>query len=203
MNKRCNGNAIPVTGFGGPQDCRTSRLPHFLDNGVTDGSEVVSLTWWTPFNNRKIISTHFCQRRIRPHVHSAAERIRSIEKSNNLIGNRKRGLASYSIVPQSTTQPRAPINDRDRNKFCMMKNFNGKSKVNNRHSNFILSRIYLFHEKSYFGIMIFTYWRQGKLYFNLTMKFVLQEKLFCFTISFVSGGVVAYVWVKTNIYLEE
>jgi hypothetical protein len=34
------GKAIPVTGRGGPQGCETSRLPHFLDNRLTDGSEV-------------------------------------------------------------------------------------------------------------------------------------------------------------------
>jgi hypothetical protein len=38
------GKAIPVTGHGGAQDCETSRLQHFLDNRLTDGSEVVSLT---------------------------------------------------------------------------------------------------------------------------------------------------------------
>jgi hypothetical protein len=38
------GKAIPVTGRGGPQDCDTSRLPHFLDNRLKDGGEVVSLT---------------------------------------------------------------------------------------------------------------------------------------------------------------
>jgi hypothetical protein len=37
------GKAIPVTGRGGPHDCETSRLPHFLDNRLTEGGEVVSL----------------------------------------------------------------------------------------------------------------------------------------------------------------
>jgi hypothetical protein len=39
------GKAIPVTGHGGPYICETSRLPHFLDNQLTDGSEVVSRGW--------------------------------------------------------------------------------------------------------------------------------------------------------------
>jgi hypothetical protein len=38
------GKAIPVTGHEGPQDCKTSRLSHILDNRITDGSKVVSLT---------------------------------------------------------------------------------------------------------------------------------------------------------------
>jgi hypothetical protein len=36
--------AIPVTGHGGPQGCETSRLPHFLENRLTDGGEVSNLT---------------------------------------------------------------------------------------------------------------------------------------------------------------
>jgi hypothetical protein len=52
--------AIPVTGSGGPYDCETSRLSHFLDNGLTDGSEVVSLTRRSPFTPRNIPGTHFC-----------------------------------------------------------------------------------------------------------------------------------------------
>jgi hypothetical protein len=40
--------------------------------------------------------------------HSAAGWIRSIEKSNELIGNRTRGLPAFNIVLQSTTLPRAP-----------------------------------------------------------------------------------------------
>jgi hypothetical protein len=39
--------------------------------------------------------------------HSAAGRIRSNEKSDNLIGNRIRDLPTCSIVPQPTTLPRA------------------------------------------------------------------------------------------------
>jgi hypothetical protein len=36
--------AILVTGRGSPWVCETSRLPHFLDNRLTDGGEVVSFT---------------------------------------------------------------------------------------------------------------------------------------------------------------
>jgi hypothetical protein len=38
------GKAIPVTGREGPYCCEKSRLPHFLDNRLTDGGKVVSLT---------------------------------------------------------------------------------------------------------------------------------------------------------------
>jgi hypothetical protein len=46
--------------------------------------------------------------RIDPQGHSVAGRITSIEKSNNLIGNRTCDLPAYSKVPQPTTLPRAP-----------------------------------------------------------------------------------------------
>jgi hypothetical protein len=36
--------AILVTGRGGLYGCKTSRLPHFVDNRLTVGGEVVSLT---------------------------------------------------------------------------------------------------------------------------------------------------------------
>jgi hypothetical protein len=35
-----------------------SRLPHFLDNQLTDGDETVSLTHCLPFTSRKIRGTH-------------------------------------------------------------------------------------------------------------------------------------------------
>jgi hypothetical protein len=54
------GKAIPVTGREGPEGCETSRLPHFLDNRLTDGGEAVSLTRRPPVTSRKISGTHFC-----------------------------------------------------------------------------------------------------------------------------------------------
>jgi hypothetical protein len=38
----------------------TSRLPHFLDNRLTDGGEAVSLTCRPPFTFRTITGIHFC-----------------------------------------------------------------------------------------------------------------------------------------------
>jgi hypothetical protein len=39
------GKGIPVTCRGGPYDCETSRLPHFLENWLTGGGEVVRLRY--------------------------------------------------------------------------------------------------------------------------------------------------------------
>jgi hypothetical protein len=47
------GKAIPVTGRQGPQCCERSRLPHFLDNRLTNGGEVVRITRLSPFTPRK------------------------------------------------------------------------------------------------------------------------------------------------------
>jgi hypothetical protein len=52
--------AISVTGRGDTQGCETSRLPHFLDNRLTDSSAVVSLMHRLPFTSRKVPGTHFC-----------------------------------------------------------------------------------------------------------------------------------------------
>jgi hypothetical protein len=52
-NKK-RGKSIPVIG------CETSRIPHFLDNRLTDGGEVVSLTRRPHVIPRKIPGTHFC-----------------------------------------------------------------------------------------------------------------------------------------------
>jgi hypothetical protein len=46
MKKKKKGKTIPLTGCGGPQGCEVLRLPHFLDNWLTDGGEVVSLMHW-------------------------------------------------------------------------------------------------------------------------------------------------------------
>jgi hypothetical protein len=42
--KKKKGKAITETGCGGPLGCETLRVPHFLDNRLTDGGEAVSLT---------------------------------------------------------------------------------------------------------------------------------------------------------------
>jgi hypothetical protein len=52
--------AIPVTGRVVPYGFETSRLPHFLDNRLTDGGKFVSLTRRAPFTTRKIPGAHFC-----------------------------------------------------------------------------------------------------------------------------------------------
>jgi hypothetical protein len=43
------GKIIPVTSCEGLQGCEMSRLPHFLDNPLTDGSKTISLTHRPPF----------------------------------------------------------------------------------------------------------------------------------------------------------
>jgi hypothetical protein len=50
-----------------------------------------------PLPPRKIPGTHFCQRLSRPQGHSAAGRIRLIEKSNDFIGNRTRAVQPVAI----------------------------------------------------------------------------------------------------------
>jgi hypothetical protein len=41
--------AIPVTGREGLEGCQKWRLPHLLDNRLSDGGKVVSLTRLQPF----------------------------------------------------------------------------------------------------------------------------------------------------------
>jgi hypothetical protein len=102
------GKDIHVTGYGGPQGCETSRLPHFLDNQFTDVSEFFSLTLWPPFTPRKISGIHFCYRLSRPQGHCASGRYRSIAQSSYLIGNGNSDLPACSVVPQPTTLPLPP-----------------------------------------------------------------------------------------------
>jgi hypothetical protein len=60
VRRNLKGKAIPVTGHEGPLGCETSRLPHFLENLLTNGGEVVSFTRQPHFTPRKISGTHFC-----------------------------------------------------------------------------------------------------------------------------------------------
>jgi hypothetical protein len=77
-------------------------------------SRQMALRLWAPragrpLSPRKIPGTQFRSRLSRPQGHSAAGRIRSIEKSNDLIGNQTRDLPACSIVPQPTTLPRVGV----------------------------------------------------------------------------------------------
>jgi hypothetical protein len=52
--------SYPVTGCEGQEGCEMLRLPHYLDNWLTDDSEVVSFMHRLPFTSRNIPGTHFC-----------------------------------------------------------------------------------------------------------------------------------------------
>jgi hypothetical protein len=89
--------AIPVTRRGSPYGCETSRLPRFPDNRVT-----VAMSY-QPYAPAVLYSEEswytFLLEAESPQGHRAAGRIRWIEKSNDLIRNRTRGLPTCSIVP--------------------------------------------------------------------------------------------------------
>jgi hypothetical protein len=91
----------PVRGPVGPLGYGTSRPP--------DGGKVVSLTRRQPFTPRKILGAHFSYRLSRAQSHSAAGKIRSTEKSRDLIRNGTRDLPACGIVPQPTTLTRASM----------------------------------------------------------------------------------------------
>jgi hypothetical protein len=46
---------VPVTGHGGPWGYERSRLQHFLDSRLTDGSDVFSLILRLPYTPRKVL----------------------------------------------------------------------------------------------------------------------------------------------------
>jgi hypothetical protein len=70
-----------------------------LDNRLTDGGEVVSLTRRPPFTPKEDSWYSYLLEAESIEDHSAAGRIRSIEKSNDPIGNRNRDLSDCSITP--------------------------------------------------------------------------------------------------------
>jgi hypothetical protein len=97
------GKYIPVTGFGCPQSCETSRIPHFLDSRFIHGGEVVSLTRWPPFPPAGGFRALISVKAESAQGHSAAGRMGQIEKSVDLIENRTLDLPACIIVPRPTT----------------------------------------------------------------------------------------------------
>jgi hypothetical protein len=90
--------AIHVTGLGGPYGYETSRIPHFLDNRLTEDDEVVSHTRQPPFTPHEDSWYSFLLEAESTQGHNAARRTRSIDKIH-LVGDRTRDLPACSIVP--------------------------------------------------------------------------------------------------------
>jgi hypothetical protein len=61
-----------------------------------------------PFTPRNIPGAYFCRRLSRLKCRNGAGRIRSVEKSNDLMGTRNHDLSACSITLQPTTLPHAP-----------------------------------------------------------------------------------------------
>jgi hypothetical protein len=100
---------IPVTGREGPWSCETPRLSHYLDNRLTDGGKVVSLTRPLPFTSQEDSWYSFL---LRAWVDTRAivrlEGLGKLKKSIDLNGNGNRDLSACSVAPKPTTLPRAP-----------------------------------------------------------------------------------------------
>jgi hypothetical protein len=81
----------------------------FLENRLTDGNEVVSLTRLLLLTPRKIHGTEFCWRLSRPQSHSAVVRIGLVKKkSSDLLLNRTRHVAASNTANKPTTLPPVP-----------------------------------------------------------------------------------------------
>jgi hypothetical protein len=97
-SKKKKSKAIHVTVRGDPYGCETSRLPHFLDNRLTDGVELSALHVGHPLPPGRFLVLISVRGRVDRRAPAAAGRIRSIEKSKD-IGKRTRDLMACSIVP--------------------------------------------------------------------------------------------------------
>jgi hypothetical protein len=81
----------------------TSRLPHFLDNPLTDGGEVVSLRHLLvalyPLPPGRLLVLLSTRGLVDPRTIVRLEKSGYLKKSNDLIGNRTRDLPARNIVP--------------------------------------------------------------------------------------------------------
>jgi hypothetical protein len=89
LGVRRKGKAIPLTGRRGLWCCEASRLPHFLDNRLTDGGEVVSLMHRPPFTLQEDSWYSFLLE---------TERIRSTERKKNPINFSGIEHATFRLV---------------------------------------------------------------------------------------------------------
>jgi hypothetical protein len=98
--------------------CETLRHPHLIDNRLTDGGEVISLTRRPPFTPQKESWYSFLLE-----AESTIVRLEELGqlKKPDLVGNRTRDLPACCMVPQPTTLPRAQCNI-CRKEMCICKN---------------------------------------------------------------------------------
>jgi hypothetical protein len=107
--ERKRGKAIPLTGRSGQQGCDTSRLPHLLENRVTDGGEVISIMRQPPFTPGRFLGLISVRGWVDRRVIVRLEGLGQLKHSSDLIGNRNRDLPACSMVPQPSTLRRAPV----------------------------------------------------------------------------------------------
>ena len=94
----CEGKAVPLQAWSGPEGSRKLRFPDFMTT-AQDGGKVVSLTHRLPLPPRNTPGTHFCWRLSLPQGHSATGRIMSLKNSSDTIGNGTRDMPVCSVVP--------------------------------------------------------------------------------------------------------
>jgi hypothetical protein len=82
--------------------------PHFVDNRLTDGGNMVSLTRRPSLTPNYRFLVFIYVRVSGSQGHSAAGRIKSIERSNDPIENRISNLPVCSTLRQTTPLSRAP-----------------------------------------------------------------------------------------------
>jgi hypothetical protein len=94
---------IPVIGRGGPQGCVTLRLPHFLDNRLTDSGEVVSLMRRPPFAPGRFLALICVRSWVDP---GATVRLERLGQLKNPMTSSRIKLATFWLVAQCLNQLR-------------------------------------------------------------------------------------------------
>jgi hypothetical protein len=79
------------------------KIPHYLDDGLTDGGEIVSLTRRPLSTSQKhfsVCATHFCKTPSKPQGLVRQQELNKFKKFIHLMTPRTRNLPDCSILPQ-------------------------------------------------------------------------------------------------------